>query len=212
MEIKQLKLHGENIYPKVAIDSIVGEDGSSKVDTTVTENSDNLITSGAVYEAIQSGTGHSVAWENVTGKPEFANVATSGDYNDLIGKPIKVSFVFNDVDNHQLIFNGKASISYLVSNYKNEMRFGYIIYNDGVVEEVSSDLDFEMLLLAGYRHEQYVKQFRSENISSEVHYFMHICIPECVYTILMTIIIYPLILVINRALVRLERKQAKKFV
>ncbi len=44
------------------------------------------------------------------------------------------------------------------------------------------------------------------------HYFLHICIPECVYTILMTIIIYPLILVINRTLVRLERKQAKKFV
>ena len=27
---------------------------------------------------------------------------------------------------------------------KNDMRFGYIIYNDGVVEEVSSDLDFEI--------------------------------------------------------------------
>ncbi|MCR5278825.1 MAG: rod shape-determining protein MreD [Lachnospiraceae bacterium] len=45
-----------------------------------------------------------------------------------------------------------------------------------------------------------------------VFYFLHICIPECVYTILMTIIIYPLILVIDQTLVRAERKQAKKFV
>ena len=111
MEIKQLKLNGENIYPKVAIDSIVGEDGSSKVDTTVTENSDNLITSGAVYEAIQSGTGHSVAWENVTGKPEFANVATSGDYNDLIGKPS-----FKTVNNESVTGTGNIAVqSVLVS-------------------------------------------------------------------------------------------------
>ncbi|MCR4727818.1 MAG: rod shape-determining protein MreD [Lachnospiraceae bacterium] len=43
-------------------------------------------------------------------------------------------------------------------------------------------------------------------------YFLHICLPECAYTILVTIIIYPLILLINRGLSGLERKQAKKFV
>lgn len=105
MEIKQLKLNGENIYPKVAIDSIVGEDGSSKVDTVVTENSDNLIISGAVYEAIQSGIGHSVAWENITGKPEFANVATSGDYNDLINKPS-----FKTVNNESITGIGNIAV------------------------------------------------------------------------------------------------------
>ena len=41
-----------------------------------------------------------------------------------------------------------------------------------------TDADFAALVQAGYRHEQYVKQFRAENISSEVHYFMHICMPE----------------------------------
>lgn len=33
------------------------------------------------------GTADSVAWENVTGKPTFATVATSGSYNDLTDKP-----------------------------------------------------------------------------------------------------------------------------
>ncbi len=44
------------------------------------------------------------------------------------------------------------------------------------------------------------------------YYFLHICIPECVYTILLTLIVYPLILLINKGLLSLERKQEKKFV
>ena len=36
------------------------------------------------------GTADSVNWENVVGKPTFATVATSGDYNDLTNKPLKV--------------------------------------------------------------------------------------------------------------------------
>ena len=54
MEIKQLKLNGTAFYPKVGIDSIVNAAGqASAVDTVVTENSSNLVTSGAVYDAIQ---------------------------------------------------------------------------------------------------------------------------------------------------------------
>ncbi len=44
------------------------------------------------------------------------------------------------------------------------------------------------------------------------YYFVHICIPECVYTMVVTIIFYPLFLAINNALLKSERKQAKKFV
>lgn len=44
------------------------------------------------------------------------------------------------------------------------------------------------------------------------YYFVHICIPECIYTLVVTIILYPLILAINSALERGERKRAKKFV
>jgi len=44
------------------------------------------------------------------------------------------------------------------------------------------------------------------------YYFSHICIPECVYTMVITIIIYPLILGIDNLLSRGERKQERKFV
>lgn len=44
------------------------------------------------------------------------------------------------------------------------------------------------------------------------YYFIHICIPECIYTLFLTIIYYPLILALNSALEKGERKRAKKFV
>lgn len=44
------------------------------------------------------------------------------------------------------------------------------------------------------------------------YYFLHICIPECIYTLVVTIIVYPLILTLNGFLEKSERKQAKKFV
>lgn len=44
------------------------------------------------------------------------------------------------------------------------------------------------------------------------YYFVHICIPECIYTMVVTIIVYPLILSINNLLEKSERKQERKFV
>ena len=58
---------------------------SSKQDTLVsgtnikTINGDSILGSGNLV--IQSG------WDDIQGKPQFAEVATSGDYNDLINKP-----------------------------------------------------------------------------------------------------------------------------
>lgn len=110
MEIKQLKLNGTAFYPKVGIDSIVNAAGqASAVDTVVIENSSNLITSGAVYDAIQEGSGSkSVVWDDITNKPDFKTVATSGSYSDLTNKPIiptKTSQLTNDssfVNDYQL--------------------------------------------------------------------------------------------------------------
>ena len=110
MEIKQLKLNGTAFYPKVGIDSIVNAAGqASAVDTVVIEDSSNLITSGAVYDAIQEGIGSkSVVWDDITNKPDFKTVATSGSYSDLTNKPIiptKTSQLTNDssfVNDYQL--------------------------------------------------------------------------------------------------------------
>ena len=61
---------------------------SSKQDTLVsgtnikTINGDSILGSGNLV--IQSGTSN---WDDIQGKPQFAEVATSGDYNDLINKP-----------------------------------------------------------------------------------------------------------------------------
>ncbi len=43
-------------------------------------------------------------------------------------------------------------------------------------------------------------------------YLMNICIPECVYTVLIAILFYPILRWINRLLEAGERKRAKKFV
>ena len=61
---------------------------SSKQDTLVsgtnikTINGETILGSGNLV--IQSGTSN---WDDIQGKPQFAVVATSGDYNDLINKP-----------------------------------------------------------------------------------------------------------------------------
>ncbi len=44
------------------------------------------------------------------------------------------------------------------------------------------------------------------------YYFMNIILPEIVYTVIVTIILYPLILLINRWLEKGERRSARKFV
>lgn len=44
------------------------------------------------------------------------------------------------------------------------------------------------------------------------HYFLKTCIPECIYTTVVTIALYPLIMLINRSLEKSERKKEKKFV
>lgn len=44
------------------------------------------------------------------------------------------------------------------------------------------------------------------------HYFLHVILPEIVYTIAITIFLYPVILWINRRLETSEKRSAKKFV
>ena len=44
------------------------------------------------------------------------------------------------------------------------------------------------------------------------YYFLHVILPEIVYTIIITIALYPLILIINKKLDNYEKGRAKKFV
>ena len=43
-------------------------------------------------------------------------------------------------------------------------------------------------------------------------YFMHLILPELIYTILVTLVLYPVILFVNQKLDAFERKRAQKFV
>ena len=44
------------------------------------------------------------------------------------------------------------------------------------------------------------------------YYFIHIILPEVVYTILVTLLLYPLVLWINKKLEESEKRRARKFV
>lgn len=150
MEIKQLKLNGTAFYPKVGVDSIVNATGeASAIDTIVTENSSNLITSGAVYDAIQEGGGGgggAVAWADVTGKPDFKAVATSGSYDDLTNKPTiptKTSDLTNDsgfVNDYQL--SGKQDKLTSGTNIKTVN--GSSLLGSGNIEIGSGTVDSQM--------------------------------------------------------------------
>jgi hypothetical protein len=48
----------------------------------------------------------SVSWTDVTGKPGFATVATSGSYTDLLNKPTLFSGSYTDLTNKPTLFSG----------------------------------------------------------------------------------------------------------
>lgn len=73
------------------------EELATKADTSALSSKQNTLVSGTNIKTIngetilgsgnlviQSGTSN---WDDIQGKPQFAEVATSGDYNDLINKP-----------------------------------------------------------------------------------------------------------------------------
>lgn len=95
---------------------------ASKQDTLVsgqnikTINGQSVLGAGNI--AIQGGTSN---WDDITGKPEFAEVATSGDYNDLTNKPeIPSDYIENITDSDtefsiDTAFNYKSGKKYSLS-------------------------------------------------------------------------------------------------
>lgn len=58
----------------------------------------------------------------------------------------------------------------------------------------------------------YALQFLLKGKLDFKYYFAHIIIPEMIYTILITVVLYPAIFIINRALERREMRRERKFV
>lgn len=101
MKIKQLKLNGVAFYPKVGVDSIVDAAGTkSAVDTVVTENSINLITSGAVYNSVPTKT------SDLTNDSNFVNQSQLSGKQDLLisGTNIKT------VNGNSLLSSGNIDV------------------------------------------------------------------------------------------------------
>ena len=72
---------------------------------TITGTSQLLSVPYALYAKTASN-GFSGAWADVTGKPTFAAVATSGSYNDLLNRPTLFSGSYNDLTNKPVLFDG----------------------------------------------------------------------------------------------------------
>ena len=71
----------------VEVRDVVSIDGHTHGYWTWNENTIKGVKVNNTVYADSAGTANSVAWGNVSGKPSFATVATSGSYNDLSNKP-----------------------------------------------------------------------------------------------------------------------------
>jgi trimeric autotransporter adhesin len=72
---------------------------------TITGTSQLLSVPYALY-AKTAANGFSGAWADITGKPTFAALATTGNYNDLLNKPTLFSGSYNDLTNKPALFDG----------------------------------------------------------------------------------------------------------
>lgn len=99
-----------------------------------TVNGYNLLSGGNIV--ISGGGGGSVTWDDVTGKPDFADVAFTGNYDDLTNKPDKrekrveetqsgsVTISFNP--NTLYVFNGGAIDEFTFSLVPPDDSFNYV--------------------------------------------------------------------------------------
>ena len=94
----------------------------------------------------------------------------------------------------------------------------YLGYMAGSFNRVffPEDVKLPMALIAGsdliYGFTCYAFMFLLRGRLNVGYYMLHVCIPECVYTMVITVILYPALLWIHKRLEKGERKQEKKFV
>mgnify|MGYP003375012542 CR=1 FL=1 len=91
-------------------------------------------------------------------------------------------------------------------------------YVNGLFEQMYYDEDIKLplILIAAsevvYGLVIYVLMFLLRSEFDFLHYFSHIIIPELIYTIVVTLGLYPLILFVNHKLEAEEKRRASKFV
>ena len=91
-------------------------------------------------------------------------------------------------------------------------------YENGLFEQMYYDEDIKLplILIAAsevvYGLVIYVLMFLLRSEFDFLHYFSHIIIPELIYTIVVTLGLYPLILFVNHKLEAEEKRSASKFV
>ena len=102
---------------------------------------------------------------------------------------------------------GFYALIYLYIGFVNG-KFAGIFYREDIKLPIAliiiSDLSYSMLV--------YILVFLLRGRFDFGFYFTHIILPECIYTIIVTIVLYPLILFINNKLEDREKRSAQKFV
>ena len=94
----------------------------------------------------------------------------------------------------------------------------YLGYSNGIFNKIfyPEDIKLPIALITGsemiYGFVSYFLLFLLRSRFRFSYYFVHIILPEIVYTIVITMILYPLILLINQKLDKSEQRSAKKFV
>ena len=100
----------------------------------------------------------------------------------------------------------------------NAMIYMYIGYANGKFnriffpEEIKLPLALILVSDLAYGFSYYVILFLLRSRFHLGFYFLHIILPEMVYTILITLLLYPLILWLNKRLEESEQRSARKFV
>ena len=100
----------------------------------------------------------------------------------------------------------------------NAMIYMYIGYANGKFNRIffpeNIKLPMVLILVSDlvYGFAYYVILFLMRGRFHFTYYFIHIILPETVYTILVTLILYPAVLWINKKLEDIEQRSARKFV
>ena len=102
---------------------------------------------------------------------------------------------------------GLNAMIYMYIGYANG-KFNRIFYQ----EDIKLPLGLIFLSDLAYGFLYYVTLFLMRARFNIRYYFIHIILPEVVYTILVTLLLYPLVLWINKKLEESEKRRARKFV